>query len=76
MNGGGASQMSPFRRFKYAVGLAVAVVGCAVIVDMVFRVDIGEFIFSWVFFAPLLIAGYLAAPTLAKLVPYSRWGVK
>jgi hypothetical protein len=62
--------MTIFQRFKYAWALNVLLVGVGVVIAMIFRLDIGETIFSGKIFYPLLIVGFLLAPIFEKYLKY------
>jgi hypothetical protein len=68
------SEMTLFTRLRYAFFLAVVVVGCAVIADMIIHARMGEIIFSYVFFVPVFSAEYLIAPALGAC-PSNRTGL-
>jgi hypothetical protein len=64
--------LTQWQRLKYAWCLAVSIVGIFMITDMIFRINIGDLIFSWAFFAPVVVTSYIAAPILARHLKYKR----
>ena len=65
--------MTPWTRLRYAFFLAVAVVGCGVVLDILTRADLQATLFSPLFFVPVVAVGYLLAPLIEKALPLARW---
>jgi len=61
--------MTHWGRLVYAFFLSVLLVGILMVVDMLLRLELGRFIFSFVFFIPTLCIGYLVAPYIARHIP-------
>jgi hypothetical protein len=63
-------KMSRWERIRYSFVASVIAVGVFVVVDIIFSFDIGEIIFSPVFFVPTLVVFYLFAPYISNLIRY------
>jgi len=68
--------MTLLARLRYSFFFAVAAVGCAMVLDIVVRANIGELIFSPLFFGAALLVGVVVSPWLEKVLPYARRGKK
>ena len=55
-------------RAAYAFATATLIVGVVMVGDMLFRFEVGQFMFSPYFVVPLLVVAYLAAPYISKLL--------
>jgi len=62
--------MAHFDRFKYAFFSAVIVIGILTVVMMIFRLDIGEFVFSKYVFIPVFAISYFFAPVIGKYIKF------
>jgi hypothetical protein len=58
--------MKHINRLIYAFFLTIVAVGIMTLIIMVFSLDVGETVFSEVFFVPVFIISYLVAPLLNK----------
>ena len=74
MLGPSYENMTAFARLRYSFFFAVIVVGCAVVMDMVVPANIGELVFSPLFFGAALLVGLIVSPWLATRFPIREEG--
>lgn len=64
------TDMRHVSRLIYAFFLTIIAVGMMALLIMLFSLDIGEIIFSAVFFVPVFVISYLVAPLLGKYIKF------
>jgi len=62
--------MTILNRLKYAFIIGVIAVGIMTVIIMIFGLDIGELIFSGVFFVPVFVVAYLFAPLIERYIKF------
>ena len=62
--------VSILNRAIYAFFSSVIIVGILMIIDMIFSIGIGDFIFSERFFIPLFVIAYLVTPYVARRIKF------
>jgi Na+(H+)/acetate symporter ActP len=62
--------MPHISRLIYAFFMSVISVGIMSVIIMIFGFDIGDIIYSNVFFVPVFVVSYLIAPILNKYIKF------
>jgi hypothetical protein len=62
--------MTIFNRLKYALFMSVAIIGLGMVIDMIFKLDLGDKLFSDIFIYPLLLVTFCISPIIEKYIKF------
>jgi len=60
--------MQFINRLIYAFFFTVLLAGCSMVIEMIFSLGLGDFIFSEWFFVPVFVFCYLITPYVSKRI--------